>query len=131
MECGDFSEFQDALKNMRKVDDIIINTLNAAIPTHSFHPDASKSCKELQGQIQEVNVQREQAIKKCITVSADRVKKLREQRETDLGDISISKSLRAEQTKLRMLQVELSVEDMVKERTSKVFNERCRKYLKE
>jgi len=131
MECGDFTEFQDALKSMRKVDDIIVNTLNTVVPTDSFHTDATKSCKELQSQINDGNEKREKAIKKCITISAERVRKLREEREANTNDIQLSKNLRAEQTKLRMLQVELSVEELVRQRTTKVFNERCRKYMKE
>ncbi|XP_044760742.1 protein MIX23 [Coccinella septempunctata] len=129
MECGDFSEFQEAIKNMRKTDDIIVNTLNSVIPTDSFHPDGTKSCKELYAQLQEGNSKRESTIKKCITVTAERVKKLRELREQS-PDISLSKTLRSEQTKLRMLQVELTVEDLLKQRTSKVFNDKCRKYFK-
>lgn len=131
MECSDFSEFQDALKNMRRVDDLIVNTLNTTIPTDSFHADSTKACKELQNQIQEGNASREKAIKNCITLSAERVKKYREQKETDSNDIQLSKNLRAEQTKLRMLQVELSVEELVRQRTAKVFTERCRKFLRE
>ncbi|KRT83000.1 hypothetical protein AMK59_4527 [Oryctes borbonicus] len=129
MECGDFRDFQDALKEMRRVDDLIVNTINSVIPTDSFHPDAKKSCKDLYEQIETGNNKREAAIKNCITVSADRVKKLKEQRESNLSDIQLSKELRAEQTKLRMLRVELSVEELVKQRTAKVFNERCRKYM--
>ncbi|XP_022909527.1 protein MIX23 [Onthophagus taurus] len=129
MECGDFSDFQDALKSMRRTDDLIINTLNAVIPTDSFHPDAKHACTELKGKIQEGNIKRESAIKNCINIAADRVKRLKEEREKNLGDIQLSKELRAEQTKLRMLQVELSVEELVKQRSMQVFNERCRKYM--
>ncbi|XP_045461441.1 protein MIX23 [Harmonia axyridis] len=129
MECGDFSEFQEAIKNMRKFDDIIVNTLNSVIPTDSFHPNGEKSCKELYAQLQEGSIKRESTIKNCITITADKVRKLKNQREHS-DDISLSKTLRAEQTKLRMLQVELSVEDLVGQRTSKVFNDKCRKYWK-
>ncbi|KAK9879315.1 hypothetical protein WA026_004168 [Henosepilachna vigintioctopunctata] len=130
MECGDFSEFQDALKNMRKNDDIIVNTLNAVIPTDSFHPDGTKACKELYEQLQVGNSKREETIKKCITTTAERIKKLKENREERTEDVKLSKVLRSEQTKLRMLQVELTVEDLIKQRTSKVFIEKCRKYFK-
>lgn len=91
---------QDALKQMRRVDDLIINTLNSAIPTDSFHPDAKKACTDLYDQIETGNKKRETAIKSCINISADKVKKLKEQRETNLSDIQLSKELRAEQTKV-------------------------------
>ncbi|KAI4457756.1 coiled-coil domain-containing protein 58 [Holotrichia oblita] len=101
MECGDFKDFQDALREMRRVDDIIVNTINAVIPTDSFHPDPKASCRNLHEQIESGNQKREAAIKNCITISADKVKKLKEQREKNLSDIQLSKDLRAEQTKVR------------------------------
>lgn len=115
---------------MRRVDDLIIQTINTVVPTDSFHPDATKACKDLYEQINTGNEKRESAIKHCIVISADRVKKLKEEKKERTDDIQLNKNLRAEQTKLRMLQVELSVEELVKQRTSKVFNERCRKYFK-
>ncbi|EEZ98190.1 protein MIX23 [Tribolium castaneum] len=129
-ECGDFSAFQEAVKNMRKIDDLIISTLNTAIPTDSFHPDGESACKDLHKKLEEGNSQRTNVIKNCITVTANRVKELREKRDTNAEDISLSKALRSEQTKLRMLQVELTVEDLVQQRTAKVFHEKCRKYYK-
>ncbi|KAB0790814.1 hypothetical protein PPYR_15182, partial [Photinus pyralis] len=123
----------ETLKNMRRVDDIIINTLNSVIPTDSFNPDAAKACKDLHNQLVEGNQHRKSAITKCINLSAEKLKHFREQRDTDPSTDQSLKSrnlLRAEQTKLRMLQVELSVEDLVEERSSKVFQERCRKYYK-
>ncbi|RZC37036.1 Cid2 domain containing protein [Asbolus verrucosus] len=115
---------------MRKVDDLIINTLNTVIPTDSFHPDGEGACKDLYAKLEDGNSKRSKVIKNCITVTADRVKQLKEQRETNAEDVTLSKALRSEQTKLRMLQVELTVEDLVQERTSKVFHEKCRKYFK-
>lgn len=88
---------------MRKVDDLIINTLNTVIPTDSFHPDGTAACKDLHKQIQEVNKKREGIIKKCINVTADKVKKLREDREANADNIQVSKNLRAEQTKVGFL----------------------------
>ncbi|KAJ8917124.1 hypothetical protein NQ315_012614 [Exocentrus adspersus] len=130
MECADFSEFQETLKNMRKTDDIIVNTINSVIPTDSFHPDSLAACKNLHEQLDEGNIKREKHIKNCISFTADKVKRLREQREANADDFLLKKELRAEQTKLRMLQVELTVEDLIKQRTAKVFNERCRKFYK-
>ncbi|KAJ8984758.1 hypothetical protein NQ317_005023 [Molorchus minor] len=130
MECTDFSEFQETLKNMRRTDDIIINTINSVVPTDSFHTDVSASCKNLYDNLEDGNIKREKHIKNCISVTADRVKRLKEQKDVNSEDVDLRKQLRAEQTKLRMLQVELSVEDLIRQRTSKVFNEKCRKYYK-
>lgn len=90
---------------MRKVEDIIINTINTVIPTDSFHADAVKGCKDLYKQLEDGNVKRENFIKKCINVSAERVKKLKEQRDADISNILVSKNLRAEQTKVRLYNI--------------------------
>lgn len=86
---------------MRRIDDLIISTINTVIPTDSFHPDARRACVDLQQQIESGNNKREAAIKNCITISADRVKSLKGQRESNLSDIQLSKDLRAEQTKVK------------------------------
>ena len=130
MEYADFSEFQEALKNLRKTDDIIINTINAAVPTDSFHADPVAACKDLHENLEQGNLKREKLIKNCIIVTADRAKKFEKQREANLDDIQLKKQLRANQTKLKMLQVELSIEDIDRQRTAKVFSEKCRKFFK-
>ncbi|XP_069700551.1 protein MIX23 [Periplaneta americana] len=132
MECGDFLEFQDALKKMRMLDDKIIYALNTTIPTDSFKSqvDPSSSCKELYEQLKKNYDSRESAIKRCITLSGDKVRSLREQKQKKSDDPAILKSLRKEQTELRLLQAELNVEEVVKERTTKVYYERCRPFYK-
>ncbi|XP_019874035.2 protein MIX23 [Aethina tumida] len=130
MECPDISDFQDALKNLRKPEDIIVSTINDVIPTNSFHKDEENACKDLHAQLKEGHEKRDNLIKNCILVTTDRVKKLKEERELKTDDIQVNKLLKQEQTKLRMLQVELTVEELIRQRTLKVFNERCRKFLK-
>ncbi|XP_023017423.1 coiled-coil domain-containing 58 [Leptinotarsa decemlineata] len=130
MECSDFSEFQEALKAMRKPHDVIVSTINTVVPTDSFHADEVAACKSLYENLEEGNIKREKFIKNCISLTTTKVKNLKDQREGNSDDIQLSKVLRAEQTKLRMLQVELSVEDLIKQRTAKVFNERCRRFYK-
>ncbi|KAJ8945677.1 hypothetical protein NQ318_012395 [Aromia moschata] len=130
MECADFSLFQDALRNMRKTDDLIVNTINTVVPTDSFHTDVVSACKGLHDSLEDGNMKREKYIKNCISITADRVKRLKEQKDSNLEDVELRKQLRAEQTMLRMLQVELSVEDLIRQRTSKVFNEKCRRFFK-
>ncbi|CAG9772978.1 unnamed protein product [Ceutorhynchus assimilis] len=130
MECPDFSEFQEALKTMRKTDDIIVNTINSAIPTDSFHANENAACHSIYEQIHQGHQKREHLIKNCISLTSTNVMRLKNEREIKADDLQLSKSLRTEQTKLRMLQVELSVEDLIKERSMKVFNERCRRFFK-
>lgn len=88
------------MKNLRKTDDIIINTINTVVPTDSFHADAVSACKNLHESLEDGNIKREKYIKNCITVTADRVKRLKEEREVNTEDIQLKKELRAEQTKV-------------------------------
>nr|CAD7396205.1 unnamed protein product [Timema cristinae] len=132
LECGDFLEFQDMLKKMRSFDDKITYALNTSIPTDSFKSrvDPSATCKQLYEQLSENFDQRDEAIKNCITITANRLKELRLAKDRSSDDVSVLKALRKEQTKLRLLQSELNVEEVVKERTTKVYYERCRPFYK-
>ncbi|KAG8238911.1 hypothetical protein J437_LFUL000748 [Ladona fulva] len=131
-ECDDFLEFQDTLKKMRVLDDKIVYTLNTSLPTESFkaNVDATKTCKELYEKLQNNYKERESAIKKCISVVADKVRHMKSEREKTMDDVNLLKSLRKEQTKLRLLQAELNVEEVVSERSLKVYYERCRSFYK-
>ncbi|GAB6026723.1 hypothetical protein CHUAL_013230 [Chamberlinius hualienensis] len=130
--CGDFLEFQDALKKMRSIDDKIVYALNTTIPTNSFRNqvNVTNQCKGLYEQLQESYQHREVVIKKCITEVSERVRVLNEQRKVNESDPNISKLLRKEQTKLRLMQSEVNVEEVVKDRSLKIFYEKCRSAYK-
>ncbi|KAK7494553.1 hypothetical protein BaRGS_00014206 [Batillaria attramentaria] len=126
--CDDFLGFQETLKRMRLIDDRIVNALNTTVPTQSFarQVDATKQCKCLYEEMEDSYKSREAVIKKCISkVSAD-VNNLRQLKQENPDDGDVLKKLRKEQTKLRLMQQELNVEEVVKDRTLKVFYERCR-----
>lgn len=115
---------------MRNLDDKIIYALNS-IPTESFRNERSSgegTCKELFGDLTKIHTEREEAIKQCILVSANKLKTLKDKREEG-GDYKVDQEFKAEQRKLRVLQSELNVEDIVKERSFKVFDERCRTFF--
>ncbi|TGZ39018.1 Coiled-coil domain-containing protein 58 [Temnothorax longispinosus] len=118
VECSDFLEFQDTLRKMRQIDDKIIYMLNSTIPTESFkgQVDLATQCKDLFQQIESENKQRTEAITRCVNVTKERV--------------MLVKNLRKEQTKLRLLQSELNIEEIVKKRTIQVYYERCRGFYK-
>lgn len=88
---------------MRKLDDLIVSTINTALPTDSFHPNGEAACKDLYQQLDDGNKKREKKIKDCILVTTDKVKKLKEEREKNSENRDISKALRAEQTKVNYL----------------------------
>ncbi|XP_067010867.1 protein MIX23 [Anabrus simplex] len=131
-ECVDFLEFQDSLKKMRSLDDKIVYALNTSIPTESFkgQVDPSSTCKQLHDQLKSSYKKRDAAIKRCISYTAEKVKQLKEQREKNANDPVLLKALRKEQTQLRLLQTELSVEEVVREQTNKIYYERCRAFYK-
>ncbi|XP_077100771.1 protein MIX23 [Siphateles boraxobius] len=126
--CEDFSMFQEVLKGMRTIDDRIVHALNTTVPTVSFSGkvDATQTCKELYESLMEAHLSRDKAIKSCITETSAVVRQLREKRAKDSDNLSIIKQLRKEQTKLKIMQSELNVEEVVNDRSLKVFNERCR-----
>ncbi|EDW70841.1 coiled-coil domain-containing protein 58 [Drosophila novamexicana] len=130
VSCFDFLGFQEALRKMRDVDDKIIYALNA-LPTESFkgQVNSESTCRDLYAKLQQSHLARQTNIRNCITLSATTLKKLREQREAQPNDVDTDSQFKAEQRKLRVLQAELNVEDIIKERTYKAFNERCRTYF--
>ncbi|XP_040428668.1 coiled-coil domain-containing protein 58 [Cygnus olor] len=130
--CEDFAEFQELLRVMRTIDDRIVHELNTTIPTASFvgKIDASQTCKELYQSLMEAHTSRERIIKNCIAQTSSVVKTLREEREKAQDDVALLKQLRKEQTKLKLMQSELNVEEVVNDRSWKVFNERCRIHYK-
>ncbi|XP_055627833.1 protein MIX23 isoform X2 [Toxorhynchites rutilus septentrionalis] len=116
---------------MRDLDDNIIYALNTSLPTESFkgRSDPENKCRELHQQLASGYINRQEAIKKCIVVCADNIKELKEKREKSTDDIGLNKQFKTEQRKLRLLQAELSVEDIIRERTQKTFRERCRLFV--
>lgn len=118
---------------MRQIDDKIIYMLNTTIPTESFKGQVNPTtqCKDLFQQIESEHKQRTQAITKCIDITKERVMQLKDVKEKN-GDQNpmLIKNLRKEQTKLRLLQSELNIEEVIKKRTIQVYYERCRGFYK-
>lgn len=114
------------------MDDKIIYLLNTILPTDSFRGqvDPTNQCKDLFQQIQTGHSQREIAIKKCLDISREKVKNLLSQKVDGNDDITLLKKISKEQKTLHLLQSELSVEEVVKNRTISAYNEKCRSYYK-
>ncbi|XP_007103795.2 protein MIX23-like [Physeter macrocephalus] len=132
VNCEEFAEFQELLKVMRTIDDRIVHELNTTVPTASFAGkiDASQNCKQLYESLMAAHASRDRVIKNCIAQTSSAVKQLREEREKNLDNLTLLKQLRKEQTKLKWMQSELNVEEVVNDRSWKVFNERCRIHFK-
>lgn len=136
--CGDFLAFEEKIKKMRKIDDNIVYLLNTSIATESIQAregaksNPSARCSHLWNDLQLSHKERAELIKTCVKFTSDKLQKLKAQRDgsvaSDLQPIALSKELRNQQTQLRLLQKELSVEEVIKERSSKLFHEKCRSY---
>ncbi|KAL8615475.1 hypothetical protein ACOMHN_053811 [Nucella lapillus] len=128
ISCDDFLGFEESLKRMRLIDDRIVNALNTTVPTQSFaeQVDATKQCKRLYEELEQSYSAREKAIKTCISTVSEEVGVLRKAKADNPDSAEVLKKLRKEQTKLRLMQQELTVEEVVKDCTLKVFYERCR-----
>ncbi|XP_041924841.1 protein MIX23 isoform X2 [Alosa alosa] len=113
---------------MRTLDDRIVHALNTTLPTASFSGkvDATQTCKDLYESLIDAHTSRDKAIKTCIAETSAVVGRLREERSKDSDNLSLMKQLRKEQTKLKMMQSELNVEEVVNDRSMKIFVERCR-----
>ncbi|MBN3299169.1 CCD58 protein, partial [Amia calva] len=107
---------------MRTIDDRIVHELNATIPTVSFSGkvDATQTCKKLYESLLEAHLSRDRAIKTCIAQTSSVVSQLREERAKDIDNLTLIKELRKEQTKLKLMQSELNVEEVVNDRSLKV-----------
>ncbi|XP_031137909.1 coiled-coil domain-containing protein 58 isoform X2 [Sander lucioperca] len=118
----------EVLKLMRTIDDRIVHSLNTTVPTVSFSGkvDATQTCKQLYESMMEAHLTRDKAIKSCIAQTSEVVGQLREERAKDSENLTLLKQLRKEQTKLKLMQSELNVEEVVNDRSLKVFSERCR-----
>lgn len=117
---------------MRKIDDQIIYALNSIIPTESFKAqvDAKKTCKELHQQIVNIHEKREKSIKNCRDSTRNTLEQLKEEKKNTPDDPKLMNNLRNVQNTLRRLESELDVETIVKNRTNKIYNEKCRGYYK-
>ncbi|XP_034717634.1 coiled-coil domain-containing protein 58 isoform X2 [Etheostoma cragini] len=113
---------------MRAIDDRIVHSLNTTVPTVSFSGkvDATQTCKQLYESMMEAHLTRDKAIKSCIAQTSEVVGQLREERAKDSENLALLKQLRKEQTKLKLMQSELNVEEVVNDRSLKIFSERCR-----
>ncbi|XP_069195505.1 protein MIX23 isoform X1 [Procambarus clarkii] len=144
VSCEDIT---DTLQAMRAIDDKIIYELNVATPTQSFRNEVDPSihCKSLYDQIvserltwysggvrplNKIYDQRDSMIETCLSESKMKLRSIQLEASHKLDDPRILRRLRTEQSKIRELQNEVTIEEIIRERSLKVFEERCRQYYK-
>jgi hypothetical protein len=139
LNCGDFLAFQEQLIRARKIDDNIVYMLNSSLPSESFAgaegnskltkevKEPTNQCRTLWTQLLDTHHDRKLAIERCIQNQGDLLISLKKQR--DDGDSSVLiNTLKKEQRKLRLMQSELNVEEVIRDRSNKIFQERCRRF---
>ncbi|XP_067945997.1 protein MIX23-like [Watersipora subatra] len=132
--CADFMKFQEVLKAQRKNDDIIINLINSTIPSiESLRKKVNlkSECLQIQSDLDVSHRKRENQIKTCIAYQAKHVEqwKLAKENADPSDNMEQVKQYSSAQRKLRVLQNEMGVEEIVQERTKKALHERCREFF--
>ena len=127
VSCNNVRQFKESLKSLRLMDDKIIYELNKSVPTQSFkhEVDAEARCGSLYKDLLQIYSLREESIKGCISSRAENVESIRAKLAVDADNPELLKMLRSEQSSIKLMQSELIVEEVVKKRSLKVFNERC------
>lgn len=129
--CNDIIGFQEYLKKLRTVDDSIILNLNTTILTSSFQKDIEQNinnCKRFHEQLKDAYQARDKLIHVCLQDAEAKVKQLKVSKEQNDSDTNVQRDLRREQTRMRMIQKELTVEQIIQDRSLKALQERCRPY---
>lgn len=90
---------------MRDLDDKIVYALNTSIPTESFKGQLSpnQKCNDLYTKLNSTYDQRNNIIKNCIAVTANRVKDLKTRKDENPDDIALYKDFKLEQRKVKQL----------------------------
>lgn len=97
---------------MRDVDDKIVYALNTSIPTESFKGQlsASEKCTDLYSKLNKTYDGRNQIIKNCIAVTANRVKVLKTKKDDNPDDINVYKDFKSEQRKVGFFLIRFHIE---------------------
>jgi len=130
--CQDIIGFQEYLKRLRTVDDTIVLNLNSTVATSSLQRNDEQniaSCKDFHNQLKRAYDSRDKLINVCLAEADARVSALKEAKNQNESDMNVQKELRRHQNRLRMIQKEVTVEQIIQERSLKALQERCRRYL--
>lgn len=129
--CQDIIGFQELLKRLRTVDDSIILKLNSIIPTTSSQKDIEQNvanCQRFHDELKQAYASRDKCITTCLADAEAKVAKLKELKLKNESDTDVQRSLRREQNRQRMIQKELTVEQIIQDRSLKALQERCRRF---
>ncbi|XP_042224099.1 protein MIX23-like isoform X4 [Homarus americanus] len=132
---------------MRAIDDKIIYELNLATPTQSFRNEVNPEnhCRTLHERIvsellmwyrrgaltlSKTYEHRGAMIETCLNESRVKVRSLQAEALHKKENPQILRKIRSEQSRIRELQNEVTIEEIIRERSLRVFEERCRQFFK-
>lgn len=130
--CFDILAFEEYLKSLRSIDDSIITNLNSTVLTSSFQQndvENATKCTSLHNQLLGAYESRDKIINTCLAEARTRVSQLKETRDNNDSDLKVKKELKSHQTRLRMIEKELGIEQIIQNRSLKALQERCRRYV--
>ncbi|KAH8551103.1 caffeine-induced death protein 2 [Umbelopsis sp. PMI_123] len=118
--CYNLSFFKEMMKEYRKVDDNIMLRMN----TTDTHSEAG--CAEFFKQLADAYQKREDTVNYCLKVMDEELERKNKKLEEDPYDNNLKDALYTEESKRRMVSNELTVEDIVRQRSLQVFRSKCR-----
>ncbi|ORX89244.1 hypothetical protein K493DRAFT_410551 [Basidiobolus meristosporus CBS 931.73] len=120
--CYNLTYFKDLMKGLRKIDDNIMLQMN----TTNIHSE--DSCATFFGQLSEAYKKREHTIQYCLKVMDEELAMKQKELHDDPDDYDVRDSIYTTESQRRMIHNELVVEDIVRDRSLKVFREKCRSH---
>ncbi|KAJ3622576.1 hypothetical protein Zmor_004486 [Zophobas morio] len=108
ISCKDYNVFKQSLKNLRRLDDLIVQKLNTTIPTDTFKNQCS--------------IEKKRELCESFRI---KVNELRTQKLEDRDNDDVVEAYQSSLQKLRMLKSDLAAEQVVQERSIKVWSQRC------
>ncbi|GAA5810104.1 hypothetical protein MFLAVUS_003523 [Mucor flavus] len=120
--CFNFSFFKDFMKDLRRVDDNVINRLNGAAT------QVDGSCSEFFKQMSEAYAKRDEAIDYCLKLMDEDLAKKSKKLQEDPDDFEVKNSIFTQESVRQSISNERFVEEIVRERTLQVFKNKCRAF---
>ncbi|RIB05937.1 caffeine-induced death protein 2 [Gigaspora rosea] len=120
--CYNLTYFKDLMKEYRKIDDNIILRMNTT-DTHS-----EQACAEFFKQLTKAYSKRGQIINRCLKIIDQELEKKQKALADDPYDNDLKNQMFVEESKRRMISNEITVEEIVRDRSLTVFKNKCRMF---
>jgi hypothetical protein len=120
--CEDFNFFESRLTALRKADDSI------AIELNKINVNSQDDCGNIWRKLTAGYELRDRAIHRCLDAAAGSVAALRAEAKANPDDTDVELDLLREQDKLSNIKSELTVEQIVKNRSLMLFKNKCHSF---